>query len=51
MNFEESDNNEKKDTEYSLNKVIENQKKIINLLRLNAVFFLALIVIKLFITG
>lgn len=51
MDFEELNNDEKKDTEYYLKKVIENQKKAINLLRLNAVFWLALIIIKLFIIG
>jgi hypothetical protein len=50
MDLEELNNNEK-NTEYYLNKVIANQKRTINLLRLNAVLFLSLIVIKLFVTG
>lgn len=48
MDFQDFNN---KDTEYYLNKVIVNQKKIINLLRLDTVIFIALIIIKLFVTG
>lgn len=51
MDFEELNNDEEKNTEHYLNELIKNQKKANNLLRLNTILVLAIIVIKLFVTG
>lgn len=51
MDFEELNKDEEKNTEDYLKELIKNQKKTNILLRLNAVFILAIIVIKLFVTG
>lgn len=47
----EEENNKRKSTECYMNKIIANQKRTNNLLTLNVLLLLAIIVIKLFITG